>query len=259
MNLLFKSRQRSPNSEPVPEQVAQLAQEVYQQQLMPCLLTVMPRVEFERQIGSRRPTVEYLRSHPTVVLMAFHGYDVPDMAMNTGLLLNEMVQHEPLAKILLYSDDVSCDAFKNLRDALLLHRTMAAEYLQQNYDTFFAMFTKLLDSSNYVTRRQSLKLLSELLVDRAHYSTMVRYVSSEENLKRIMNALRDRSKHIQLEAFHVFKVFVANPKKTPAVEAILRRNKARLLTFLQDFLSDRTDESFMDERQYILQIIRYVP
>lgn len=154
---------------------------------------------------------------------------------------------------------MSCDAFKNLRDALLLHRTMAAEYLQQNYDTFFAMFTKLLDSSNYVTRRQSLKLLSELLVDRAHYSTMVRYVSSEENLKRIMNALRDRSKHIQLEAFHVFKVFVANPKKTPAVEAILRRNKARLLTFLQDFLSDRTDESFMDERQYILQIIRYVP
>lgn len=156
------------------------------------------------------------------------------------------------------SFSVSCDAFKNLRDTLVLHRTMAAEYLQQNYDTFFAMFTKLLDSSNYVTRRQSLKLLSELLVDRAHYSTMLRYVSSEENLKRTMNALRDRSKYIQLEAFHVFKVFVANPKKTPAVEAILRRNKARLLTFLQDFLSDRTDESFMDERQYILQIIRYV-
>lgn len=59
----------------------------------------------QRQIGSRRPTVEYLRTHPTVVLMAFRGYDVPDMAMNTGLILNEMVQHEPLAKILLYSDE----------------------------------------------------------------------------------------------------------------------------------------------------------
>lgn len=117
---------------------------------------------------------------------------------------------------------------------------MTAEYLQQNYETFFAMFTQLLDSSNYVTRRQSLKLLGELLVDRAHYATMVRYVSSEENLKRTMNALRDRSKHIQLEAFHVFKVFVANPKKTPAVEAILRRNKERLITFLQDFPGDRT-------------------
>ena len=69
---------------------------------------------------------------------------------------------------------------------------------------------------------------------------MIRYVSDEENLKRIMNALRDRSKHIQLEAFHVFKVFVANPKKTPAVESILRRNRSRLLTFLQGFLPDRT-------------------
>ncbi|WFD25780.1 Hym1p [Malassezia nana] len=255
------------DSDPIPEQVAQLAQEVYQQQLMPCLLTVMPRVEFEtrkdivqvfiallqRQIGTRRPTVEYLRTHPMIVLMAFRGYDIPDIAMNTGLVLNEMVQHEPLAKILLYSNDlarfpmyiettsfsISCDAFKNLRDVLVLHRSMTAEYLQQNYDTFFAIFTQLLDSSNYVTRRQSLKLLSELLVDRVHYTTMVRYVSSEENLKRTMNALRDRSKHIQLEAFHVFKVFVANPKKTPAVEAILRRNKARLITFLQDFPGDR--------------------
>lgn len=40
------------DSEPVPEQVAQLAQEVYQQQLMPCLLAVMPRVEFEVRVRS---------------------------------------------------------------------------------------------------------------------------------------------------------------------------------------------------------------
>lgn len=104
------------------------------------------------------------------------------------------------------SFSVSCDAFKNLRDALMLHRTMAAEFLQQRYDAFFGMYVQLLDSDNYVTRRQSLKLLGEILVDRAHYATMVRFVSSAANLKRIMNALRDRSRHIQLEAFHVFKV-----------------------------------------------------
>lgn len=83
---------------------------------------------------------------------------------------------------------------------------MAAEFLQHNYDRFFTMYTQLLRSENYVTRRQSLKLLSDILVDRVHYATMIRYVSDEENLKSTMNALRDRSKNIQLEAFHVFKV-----------------------------------------------------
>ena len=215
-------------SEPVPEQVAQFAQEAYQLHMMECLLTVMPRLEFEarkdivqifvallqRSIGSRRPTVEYVWTHPAILRMAIRGYDVPDIALNTGIILHEMLQYELLAKLFLYSDDlyrfpqyiettsfsISCDAFKNLRDALLCHRSIAAEFLNMHYDRFFHMYTQLLDSQNYVTRRQSLKLLGELLVDRAHYATMIRYVSDEENLKRIMNALRDRSKHIQLEA-----------------------------------------------------------
>lgn len=273
--------------DPVPELVAQFAQEAYQHHMMEYLLTVMPRLEFEarkditqifvallqRSIGSRHPTVEYVYSNPSIVSMTIRGYDMPSIALNTGMILHEMLQYEILAKLFLYSDDlyrfpqyieftsfsISCDAFKNLRDALVSHRSMAAEFLQQQYVQFFSMFTQLLDSQNYVTRRQSLKLLGELLVDRAHYSTMIRYVSDEENLKRIMNALRDRSKHIQLEAFHVFKVFVANPKKTPAVEAILRRNRSRILSFLEAFLPDSTNEAFIDERQYIIQIIRAMP
>jgi hypothetical protein len=32
-----------------------------------------------------------------------------------------------------------------------------------------------------------------------------------------MNALRDRSRSIQFEAFHIFKIFVANPNKHPEV------------------------------------------
>ena len=134
-------------SEPVPEQVAQFAQEAYQLHMMECLLTVMPRLEFEarkdivqifvallqRSIGSRRPTVEYVWTHPAILRMAIRGYDVPDIALNTGIILHEMLQYELLAKLFLYSDDlyrfpqyiettsfsISCDAFKNLRDALL--------------------------------------------------------------------------------------------------------------------------------------------
>jgi calcium binding protein 39 len=55
----------------------------------------------------------------------------------------------------------------------------------------------------------------------------------------MMNLLRDKSKSIQFEAFHVFKVFVANPNKPHVILDILLRNKGRLVPFLSDFQKDR--------------------
>ena len=71
---------------------------------------------------------------------------------------------------------------------------------------FFTTYQSLILSANYVTRRQSLKLLGEILLDRANFNIMTRYIGSKENLQIIMNTLRDKSKNIQYEAFHVFKV-----------------------------------------------------
>jgi len=134
---------------------------------------------------------------------------------------------------------VSCDAYTNLKETLTRHKPMVAEFLDKNYDRFFASFKTLIASSNYVTKRQSLKLLGEILLDRANFSVMTRYIADEGNLKMMMNMLRDKSKNIQFEAFHVFKVFVANPKKPPQIESILRRNKDKLLVFLKNFHNDK--------------------
>lgn len=68
------------------------------------------------------------------------------------------------------------------------------------------MYKGLLHSPNYVTKRQSLKLLGEILLDRTNFNVMTRYISNEDNLKDMMNLLKDKSKNIQFEAFHVFKV-----------------------------------------------------
>lgn len=104
---------------------------------------------------------------------------------------------------------------------------------------FFSFYSLLVNSSNYVTKRQSLKLLGEILLDRTNYAVMTRYIANEDNLKTMMNLLRDKSKNIQFEAFHVFKIFVANPRKPAPIEAILRRNKDKLLNFLRAFHNDR--------------------
>ena len=42
-----------------------------------------------------------------------------------------------------------------------------------------------------------------------------------------MKALADPSQAIAFEAFHVFKIFAANPNKTKEVEDILLRNRVR--------------------------------
>uniref|UniRef100_A0A915DGG3 Uncharacterized protein n=1 Tax=Ditylenchus dipsaci TaxID=166011 RepID=A0A915DGG3_9BILA len=71
--------------------------------------------------------------------------------------------------------------------------------LENNYDRFFTAYQKLLASENYVVRRQSLKLLGELLLDRHNFNVMTKYISSPDNLKLMMNMLRDKSKKINLK------------------------------------------------------------
>jgi len=275
------------DGDPLPEIVAQLAQETYSSDLLLALVQHISKLDFEarkdvaqifnnllrRQIGSRWPTVEYLASGGSgreVVFATLRGYEDEDVALNTGMILKEMVRHEALCEILLYSDDlysfphyvedtkfgVSCDAFANFKEILTRHKPMVAEYLEKNYDRFFAMYGALIASTNYVTKRQSLKLLGEILLDRANFNVMTRFIANETNLKIIMNLLKDKSKNIQFEAFHVFKVFVANPKKPPQVEAILHRNREKLLSFLKNFHNDKEDEQFSDEKQFLIAQIQ---
>jgi len=268
------------DGEPAPELIAQLAQETYNTDLLYHLVIHIHRLEFEsrkdvvqvfnnllrRQIGSRSPTVEYLVAKPEILFATFEGYDNEEIALNTGMVLKEMLRYEPLCRILLHSEQfykfpnyienttfgVSCDAYANLKETLTRHKPMVAEFLDKDYDRFFTSFKALISSTNYVTKRQSLKLLGEILLDRANFNVMTRYIADEVNLKMMMNMLRDKSKNIQFEAFHVFKVFVANPKKPPQIHAILKRNKDRLLVFLKNFHNDKEDEQFTDEKQFLI-------
>jgi len=89
---------------------------------------------------------------------------------------------------------------------------------------------------------------------------MTRYVESDANLKLCMNLLRDDRRMINYEGFHIFKVFVANPNKSPGVLRILVNNKEKLLKFLPGFLEDRKDDvQFEDEKAYLVRMIGALP
>ncbi|KAJ2157266.1 conidiophore development protein hyma [Coemansia sp. RSA 552] len=267
------------------EQVAQLAQEIYTTELLPLLIANLARLEFEtrkevsiifgillrRKIGAREPTVDYLNTRTSVLGGLITGYASPDAAVFCGNMLRECFKHEALVSTALklpeffnFFDyvqgenfDVTSDAFNSFHEALTKFKEPAVAFLTDNYDAFFARYTQLLESTNYVVRRQSLKLLGEILLERKNFHVMISYIKESDNLKMIMNALNDRSKSIQYEAFHIYKVFVASPTKTPGVHKILYRNRDKLIKFLLDFQNDKnSDEQFRDEKAFLIKELR---
>uniref|UniRef100_A0A8C9LVI5 Calcium binding protein 39 like n=1 Tax=Piliocolobus tephrosceles TaxID=591936 RepID=A0A8C9LVI5_9PRIM len=249
--------------EPPTEAVAQLAQELYNGGLLVTLIADLQLIDFEgkkdvtqifnnilrRQIGTRSPTVEYISAHPHILFMLLKGYEAPQIALRCGIMLRECIRHEPLAKILLFSNqfrdffkyvelstfDIASDAFATFKDLLTRHKLLVADFLEQNYDT----------------------LLGELILDRHNFAIMTKYISKPENLKLMMNLLRDKSPNIQFEAFHVFKVFVASPHKTQPIVEILLKNQPKLIEFLSSFQKERADdEQFADEKNYLIKQIR---
>lgn len=93
------------------------------------------------------------------------------------------------------------------QNILLNNKPVATGYVETNFELFFQRFNEsLVMSDSYVTKRQSTKLLGEILLDRAYYRVMIAYVARWDNLKLCMTLLKDDQKMIQYEGFHVFKV-----------------------------------------------------
>ncbi|RYP14374.1 hypothetical protein DL765_006419 [Monosporascus sp. GIB2] len=240
-----------------------------------------------------------VNNKPQVLLELCRCYDHKESATPAGTVLREVLKNEAAAAIILYDDgeepgssqkgvtaidrerpqsgngvfwrffdwidkssfEVAADAFTTFRELLTKHKELVPRYLAINFEFFFDKYNNVLVQSNsYVTKRQSIKLLGEILLDRSNYNVMTAYVDRGEHLKICMNLLRDDRKMVQYEGFHVFKVFVANPHKSVAVQKILLMNREKLLNFLSHFLEDRTDdEQFIDEREFLIKQIRNMP
>ena len=96
---------------------------------------------------------------------------------------------------------------------------------------------------------------------------MIAYISDVKNLIAIMQVMRTPQAIIQYEAFHVFKVFVANPDKPPEVTLILKQNAEKLISYLLNFLPERgklsplslkvdNEQQFVDEKKLLISMIK---
>ncbi|KAI9295834.1 calcium-binding protein 39 [Neoconidiobolus thromboides FSU 785] len=223
------------------------------------------------QENSQMPMINYILNKPEILFALFHSYENPNTALTCGQILRECLKYEPLAKLLIQSTnfkaffnyinysnfDISSDAFLSFREALTRHRKMVAKQLLVDYDEFFAKYEVLVLNSNYAVRRLAIKLLADLLLDRTNFRIMTIFISKKNNLKICMNLLKDKSKNIQLESFHIFKIFVANPKKAPQIQDILVKNKDKLIEYLEKFHNDKNNDTrFKEEKDYVITQIQ---
>jgi calcium binding protein 39 len=230
------------------------------------LWTGMPQ-QIDKQV------LEYLHDHPKVFHLLVAGYAKEEAALHYGVVLRSCARHRELVEAFLGSGeafeliryarhpciDISSDAFYTLREMLLEHKEVAAAWLDANFQEFFGMYNALLTSGEYVAERQAQKLLAEILLDRNFRRVMLAYVNNERHLQIHMNLLKDSSKVIQVEAFHVFKIFVANPQKPHRVQTILYKNREKLVILLESLHSNKPDDKkFGDDQRNVIDKLRHL-
>ncbi|PKI69201.1 hypothetical protein CRG98_010406 [Punica granatum] len=271
-------------SEPLSEPCAQLTQEFFRENTLRLLIICLPKLNLEarkdatqivanlqrQQVHSRLIASDYLEKNFDLIDILVAGYENTDMALHYGAMLRDCIRHQSVARYVLEAAhvkkffdyiqlpnfDIAADAAATFKELMTRHKSTVAEFLSRNYDWFFAEYnSKLLESSNYITRRQATKLLGDILLDRSNSSVMMRYVSSKDNLRILMNLLRESSKSIQMEAFHVFKLFAANQNKPADIVKLLVTNRSKLLRFLTDFKSEKEDEQFEADKAQVMKEI----
>ncbi|XP_016453730.2 putative MO25-like protein At5g47540 [Nicotiana tabacum] len=270
--------------EPAVEACAQLTQELFRDNTLRLIILCLPKLNLEARkdatrivanlqrqpVNSRLIASDYLEANPDLMDHLVSGYDDPGLALHYGAMLRECIRHQVVARYVLRSEhmkrffdymqipefDVAADATATFKELMTRHKSTVAEFLFENYDWFFTEFNaKLLESANYITRRQAIKLLGDILLDRSNSPVMTRYVSSKDNLRILMNLLREASKNIQLDAFHVFKLFVANRNKPSDIVNILVANRSKLLRFFASFRIDKEDEQFEADKAQVVKEI----
>jgi calcium binding protein 39 len=156
--------------------------------------------------------------------------------------------------------EVQSKALALLSRALKQYPKTTAKFLKDPVigADFFARYNAVLSTGNYVSTVQFLSLLSDLLMVRKNRKVMVAYVSEKANLMVIMKLLRHKSASIAYEAFHVFKIFVANPVKPDRVLFVFTQNSKKLIKFMKKFQRERdADEpDFAEERQRVIDSLK---
>ncbi|WVZ66888.1 hypothetical protein U9M48_016048 [Paspalum notatum var. saurae] len=266
--------------EPNQEQVLQIALEICKEGVLSLFVQNLPSLGWEgrkdlvhcwcvllrQKIDESYCCVKYIENHVDLLDFLVVCYKNLEVALNCGNMLRECIKYPTLAKYILESSsfelffqyvelpnfDIASDALNTFKDLLTKHEDAVSEFLSSNYEQFFGLYTRLLSSTNYVTRRQSVKFLSEFLLEAPNAQIMKRYILEVRYLNIMIGLLKDSSKNIRICAFHIFKVFVANPNKPREIIQVLVDNHRELLRLLHNLPTSKGEDEQLDEERDLI-------
>ncbi|CAD6216864.1 unnamed protein product [Miscanthus lutarioriparius] len=266
--------------EPNQEQVLQIALEICKEGVLSLFVQNLPSLGWEarkdlvhcwcillrQKVDEGHCCVQYIENHFDLLDFLVVCYKNLEVALNCGNMLRECIKYPTLAKYILESSsfelffqyvelpnfDIASDALNTFKDLLNKHEDQVSEFLSSHYEQFFGLYTKLLSSTNYVTRRQSVKFLSEFLLETPNAQIMKRYILEVRYLNIMMGLLKDSSKNIRICSFHIFKVFVANPNKPREIIQVLVDNHRELLKLLHNLPTSKGEDEQLDEERDLI-------
>lgn len=275
-------------NDPHPDQISLLSQELYALDCLFHLLSNLHKLDFDlrkdvvllfltllrRKIGNELPTVEYLvYQKPEILVLLMRSPEHPETALVCGQMLRDSAKFEAINRFILYHPlfwnffkyaqihifEIATDVFVTLQQLFSQHKKLVSEFSGKNCEQITTSINHLIRADNYVTKRQSVRLLSELAMQKLNHLFLMYYFDDTTSLKLVMLLLSDKLKNVQMEAFHLFKFFVAKPKKSQKIFDILIKNKENFVQFFNNFDVSGTGTNIVDERDYIMGEIQKLP
>jgi len=191
-------------------------------------------------------STNYILSRPGLLTLLIDGYAAGFCGHATGSILRQCARQPVLCDLIHKSPsfirffdyvqvttfELASDAFSSFNLCLTRHPAICAKWLLANFDLFFVeKWGRLLLSRTYVTQRQALTLLRQILNNRSFYHVMMKYISTKKCLEVIVNLVTAKKikEGIRMDSFHVLKIFVQNPRKTPEIAQTLAEQSAKLI------------------------------
>jgi hypothetical protein len=192
-------------------------------------------------------TAYLLSTNPVILSTLLQNFPDPSVGRTSSTLVQEFIRSEPVCARVLKEKvlhlpmfafckstdfDLATEAFSTVITLFTKHPATAVKHMISKYDEFIELYNTLLRSKQYITVRQALRGMHDILQSKQHFKFLIRYVNDPAQLHVILRSLFGKTQSTKLEAFAIFRIFVANPKKQQGVIDSMVEHMDRILALL---------------------------
>lgn len=133
------------------------------------------------------------------------------------------------------------------------------KYLNSHPEEIMNMFISMLEKDNYLSKRETMKILHSILSQKKQDEFFKYYVSKKEHLKFAMISLNDENVAINIEGFKLLVFFfkATYEMRGKKVNETISKNWDKLTEFLETFLENKdADENLEKERDFVIKALK---